>query len=272
MRRGFLVLAAWIVCGAIQLESQAPPPPRAAHPQGPLGALLTPHGHGQPAPSNRPSTPEIVFDATRLGNPLVLDKGWRVGVTANQQAASPDFDDSSWAVRDASDSIADVPDEDRPPGTEGDQRKPPGGSIPDLPQDHKRPFAWYRIHVKLKEGHGPVALLIELPVSHNTSMDLGANGSGQDVDVYANGQLIKPEGPHGDDAVHYLPISRVYDLNVPASETSLTLVVRTLHIPFGYAAYTHFFATRTLRLGNPRRWTGLCDCGPSATCSNAFRD
>jgi len=69
--------------------------------------------------------------------------------------------------------------------------------------------------------------------------------------VYANGRLIPPEGPHGEEAGHYLPISRIYNLNIPASETSLTVVVRTLHIPFGFTAYTHFFASRTLRLGNP---------------------
>jgi hypothetical protein len=107
------------------------------------------------------------------------------------------------------------------------------------------------MHVRLAQGHGPVSLLIELPVSHNTSMELGTGGTGQDMDVYANGHLIQPDGPHGDNAGHYMPISRIYNLNVPPSETSLTLVIRTLHIPFGFTAYTHFFATRTLRLGNP---------------------
>ena len=254
MRRGFLVLAALIVCGAMHLEAQPSPPQGAASPQGkgPLGAFLTPHGHGRPAPADHPRTPEVVFDATSEGSPVVLDKGWRVGITANQAAASPDFDDSTWALRDAQESIPDVPDEDRPPGTEGDRTGGPDGGPPELPREHHRPFVWFRMHIRLAQGHGPLSLLIELPVSHNTSMDLGTGGTtGQDVDVYANGRLIQPEGPHGDNPGHYMPISRTFNLNVPPSETSLILVIRTLHIPFGFAAYTHFFANRTIRLGHP---------------------
>ena len=245
MRRGFLVLAALIVCGAIHLKAQAGPHA--------LGHLLAPHGHGRPAPApaNRQPTPQVFFDATNLGSPMVLDKGWRVGITANQEAAAPDFDDTTWALRDARDSIADVPDEDRPPGPPKDGKGGPDDGPPDFPKDHKRPFAWFRMHIRLAQGHGPVSMLIELPVSHQASMDPGTTGTGQDVDVYSNGRLVPPEGPHGDDAIHYLPISRIYNLDIPSSETSLTLVVRTLNIPFGFGAYTHFFATRTLRLGNP---------------------
>ncbi len=263
MRRGFLLLATLIVCGALYLDAQPQnQPPKQG--KGPLGALLTPHGHGRPVPANRQPTPGVDFDATNLGSPVVLDKGWRVGITANQAAASPDFNDSSWSVREARESIPDVPDEDRPPGTEGDKPPAPDAGPPDLPREHRRPFAWFRMHIRLAENHAPVALLIELPVSHNTSMDLGTGGTGQDVDVYANGRLIQPEGPHGDNAGHYLPISRLYQLNVPPSETSLVLVIRTLHIPFGFAAYTHFFATRTLRLGDPddlSRWLQLWSLG-----------
>jgi hypothetical protein len=61
---------------------------------------------------------------------------------------------------------------------------------------------------------------------------------------------VNPEGPHGDAPQHYQQISRIYDLNVAPSETSLTLVVRTLYIPFGYTSYTSFFANRSLHLGN----------------------
>src|SRR5208337_3374864 len=64
-------------------------------------------------------------------------------------------------------------------------------------------------------------------------------------------QHIQPEGPHGDAPQHYQLISRIYDLNVPANETSLTLVVRVIDIEFGYGAYTTFFANRTFYLGNP---------------------
>jgi hypothetical protein len=181
-----------------------------------------------------------VFDATNLGTPLVLDQNWRVGITADPAAASPGFDDSSWAVREAKGSISDVPDD-----SERDEDTGP-------PRRRERPYAWFRMHIKLAPRHAPVALLIELPVSPSTSMDLGTGGTGPDVDVFANGQLIRPEGPHGDEAAHYQPISRIYKLDLDPAETSLTLVVRTLHIPFGLTAYTRFFATRTLRLGSPQ--------------------
>jgi hypothetical protein len=50
-------------------------------------------------------------------------------------------------------------------------------------------------------------------------MYFGSSGSGSDVDVFANGKEIQPEGPHGDTAEHYQAISRLYKLNVPPDET-----------------------------------------------------
>ena len=76
----------------------------------------------------------------------------------------------------------------------------------------------------------PIALLIELPVTQSTSMNITNGGPG--ADVFANGKLILPEGPHPSDTFKYQQISRFYNLNIPASETSLTLAVRTLYIPF----------------------------------------
>jgi HAMP domain-containing protein len=187
--------------------------------------------------------PDITLDASDLGSPLTLDKGWRVGITANPAAANVDFDDTSWAVRDAQDAFADVPDEDHPSEGDGGPDMKPGG-----PGDHRHPFAWFRLHIKLAPNHGPVALLVELPVSQNTSMSFGSSGPG--VDVFANGRPIKPEGPHADAPQPYQQISRIYDLNVPASETNLVLVMRTIYIPVGFAAYTSFFSNRTIHLGN----------------------
>jgi Stage II sporulation protein E (SpoIIE) len=209
-----------------------------------------PHSGGKAHPQPHPSSPvssevapgpssDSLFDATNLGTPLMLDKDWRVGITTDPAAAAPGFDDSSWSVREAKSSIADVPD--------NSEREEDAGP----PKGHERPFAWFRLHVKLAPGHGPVALLIELPVSPGTSMDVGTGGGGPDVDVFANGRQIKPEGPHGDEPSHYQPISRIYQLDLDPAETSLTLVIRTLHIPFGLTAYTRFFATRTLLLGGP---------------------
>ena len=178
-----------------------------------------------------------------------LEKGWRVGITANAAAASPGFDDTTWAVRNAEDAFADVPDEDHPAGADAaaGQGKPPEDHKAG-PPGHQKPFVWFRLHIKLAPNHGPLALLVELPVSQNTSMSFSSNGPG--VDVFANGRQIPPEGPHGDAPQHYQQISRIYNLNVPSSETNLILVVRTIYVPFGDTAYTYFFSRRALHLGN----------------------
>ena len=250
VRRIILGIAVLLVCAAAQAVAQKPHPPT-----NPLDELLLHHGHARPAPVVATRTPEVVFDATNLGSPLVLDKGWRVGITANPAAASPEYDDSTWAVRDASDSFADVPDLDHP-ATAPDAKDAPedqsasgpqGTSGP--PHGHQRPFAWFRMHIRLAPNHGPVALFIELPVSHSTSMNIGAQSLG--VDIFANGKQIQPDGPHGDAPERYEPISRLYNLNLAPSDTDVTIAVRSIFVPLGYGAYTGFFATRKLRLGTP---------------------
>jgi len=237
LRRNVLSLAAVAICFAMQGFAQS------ARPGSPLIGILPSHTHARPVPPNREHTPEVTFDASNLGSPLVLDKGWRVGITANAAAASPDFDDSAWAVRDAQDAFADVPDEDHPADAPGhdDQHGPP-------PPGHSKPFVWFRLHVNLAPGHGPLVLLVELPVPENASMSITSSGPG--VDVFGNGRQLQPQGPHGDAPQHYQQISRIYPLNVPANETSLVLVLRTVYIPFGYSAYTSFFTGRTFHLGH----------------------
>ncbi len=198
---------------------------------------LPPHGGKTPPPPKTSQTASAsqtssVFDATNFGSPLVLNKGWRVGITSDPSAANPNFDDSGWAVRDGGGTIADVP--------EPEDRDHPG---------HDDRYAWFRMHVALAPSHGPIALLIELPVTQSSSMNLTNTGPG--VDVFANGKLILPEGPHPDATYEYQQISRIYNLNVPAHETSLTLAIRTLYIPFGFKSYTAFFYKRSLQLGSP---------------------
>jgi Stage II sporulation protein E (SpoIIE) len=245
VRLGFLVVAALAVCGVVGLVAQPTHPNNAD----PLGQLLAPRAHARPAPANRPSIPDVMFDATSLGSPIVLDKNWRVGVTSNSEAARPDFDDSRWDLRNARESIPDVPDEDDPADKPGADPSIRPEQPPELSLSHHRPFAWFRIHVKLQPNHKPIALLIEMPVSQSTQIPIGTQQPG--VDVYANGIEIQPEGPHGDLPEHYQSISRTYKLDLPPNQTDLVLVVRTIYIPFGYNAYTAFFATRTLRLGSP---------------------
>ena len=236
MRRTILGIALVAVCGAAQLFAQPPRPPH-----NPLEDILRDQGRKTPVPASVQPTPPVLFDASSLGSPLTLDKGWRVGISGNSAVATPAFDDSTWATRDAQDSFADVPDQDHPAGTP--DWKPNGPQ----PPGHTRPYAWFRLHVKLAPNHGPVALLIELPVPHTASISLGTQVLW--LDIFANGRKIQPEGPHGDTPEHFQQISRIYNLNLAPNETNLTLVVRSVYIPTGYGAYTSFFANRKLRLG-----------------------
>ncbi len=110
-------------------------------------------------------------------------------------------------------------------------------------------YAWFRLHIQLAPNHGPLALLIELPVSQTTSIVLGTPAV--NPDVFANGKKIQPEGPNGNAPEHYQQISRIYNLDLAPSDTSLTLAVRTLYNSHGYGAYTGFFAAHAFSLGNP---------------------
>jgi phosphoserine phosphatase RsbU/P len=179
-----------------------------------------------------------------LGSPVRLDQDWRVGISSDLKAAQPDFDDSAWAIRDALGTMSDVPDEEPKAGSGPVRRE--RESNPEFGRNRR--YAWFRLHIKLAPKHGPVALLLQLPVSQNASLGISSTGPG--VDVFANGKLIHPEGPHGDAPQHFQQISRIYDLDLSPDETSLTLVIRTIYIPFGYSAYTNFFVNRTLYLGN----------------------
>jgi len=244
LRRIMLGLALLALLGACNLRAQPSPP----SPPKPLpGSLIPARVHARTDAPNAPRhAPEAVFDATSLGSPVLLDKGWRVGATANPDAAKPEFDDSGWAVRDAGGSFADISNEDET-DSPGPDHKP--GVDYDSHSDHKhRLFAWFRIHVKLAPNHGPLALYVELPISQSTSMSISTSGPA--VDVFANGKQIQPEGPHSDAPEHYQQISRIYNLALDPNQRDLTLVMRTIYIPIGYGSYTSFFSNRNLRLGD----------------------
>jgi hypothetical protein len=239
LRRTILGLVLLILGGGPQVLAQH------THPQWPIPELA-PKAHARPALRNPLHSSDVIFDATRIGSPLLLDRGWRVGISADPAAATPQFDDSTWAIRNSQDSFADVPDEEHEADVPDGGSKNPSAGNAAFSKGHQRPFAWFRIHAQLAPDHGPISLLIELPPSQSGSISAETIG----VDVFANGKLIRPEGPHGDTADHFQQISRIYELNVPPTETSLALVVRSVYIPVGYGAYTNFFANRTLRLGN----------------------
>jgi Stage II sporulation protein E (SpoIIE) len=239
LRQTILKMVVIALCGAAQLVAQ----PRPSH-------AIPRIGPGKaPQPATKQSL-AAVFDATNLGSPLALDKNWRVGITADPAAASPDFNDSAWAVRGAQSAMEEVPDknQDADSSSQGIHVEVGPGNSRAVGPDHSLRYAWFRLHIQLAPNHGPVALLIELPVSQYTSLGVGTEGPG--ADVFVNGKQVQPAGPHGSNPQHYQPISRLYNLNVPASQTALTLAVRTIYIPFGPGSYTNFFATRSLTLGN----------------------
>ena len=233
--------AVWIaVCGAALLAAQAAPP----SPKPAPAAAAKLHNHVRRGKLAAPSIAPAIFDATGLGSPLILDRNWRVGITSDLSAALPTFDDSAWAIRDAQPSIGEVPDVDRP----APAKSPSSAANAPATATRLRRYAFFRLHIQLAPNHGPLALLIELPVSHGTSLELGSPGLSPAV--FANGIQIHPEGPHGDAPDEYQPISRIYNLNLDHSVTSLTLVVRVIYAAFGTTAYTGFFANHTLYLGN----------------------
>jgi hypothetical protein len=241
LRRPILTLVAIIVCGAAQLCAQAKPRP-------PI-PLRSEHLHTQAAAPSTP--PAVLFDATAIGSPVLLDKDWRVGISSDPAASTVDFNDSQWAVRGAQAFMQEVPQEDRPPaGPNGGIHAEANRPDADAPGPHHRRqrYAWFRLHIKLAQNHGPVALLIEMPVTQSTPLGVAATGPG--AEVFANGKKIPPEGPHGSDPQGYQVISRLYDLNIDPSVTSLTLAVRVIYIPFGHGSYTTFFAGRQLMLGD----------------------
>jgi sigma-B regulation protein RsbU (phosphoserine phosphatase) len=215
--------------------SQAQPGPA------PSAAKVT-RGRSESANAKAPAALPAIFDATMLGSPVRLDQDWRVGISSDPKAAQPDFDDSAWAVRDALGTMSDVPDEDTKSGNSTGRHE--SGPNPDYGRNRR--FAWFRLHIKLAPRHGPVALLVQLPVAENASLW----SRGARIDVFANGKLVHPEGPHGGAPQNYQQISRIYDLSLSPDETSLTLAIRTIYIPFGLSAYTSFFVNRTIYLGN----------------------
>lgn len=236
------MLAALAVCGAMQTTAQS----ARMHPLGAPSRHAAPAQPARDAADAAPAPPQVYFDATQIGSPAVLDKNWLVGITADQAAANPGFDDSHWAVRSATADMPDVPDEDD--SGQSSPAKGPHSRRSRHGSDGR--FVWFRLHVKLAPNHGPLALLIELPVAASTTVSIGSGTAGG-LDVFANGEQVRPLGPHSDDPSEYQAISRIYPLNVPAAQTDLTLAVRIIYIPVGTQAYTGFFADKKLRLGAP---------------------
>ena len=193
------------------------------------------------------STPTFL-DATGLGSPIALDRNWRLGIAAGSDPSKANFDDSKWPIRDAKQALQEV--DDSAANDENDDKHPAERAQHSAqrhrPHDH--PFAWFRIHVQLPEDHGPLVVLVRMPIPRSTQVSVGTSDS-VGMDLFANGVQVTPEGPNGREPEAYQAISRIYPLNIPSSETSLTLAVRIPFVPFGMDAYTGFFANRTFLIG-----------------------
>jgi hypothetical protein len=240
MRRTGLTLAA-VICGMAQLFAQT-----GSRPPVPPAPAVPPHAKATAKPAQ--PKPPMQFDATALGSPVNLEKDWLIGVSADPNAASTDFDDSGWALRDAHPSmekLSGIDVQESPKGVHVDVNDQ---DVED--EDTFKPgtkYSWYRIHIKLPPNHGPLALLMQLPVSQ--TMGIAAVTSNINADLFANGKQLIPEGPHGDMTGRYQQISRIYNLDLAPGTTEVTLAIRTLFIPFGPWAYNNFFAHRKFVLG-----------------------
>jgi sigma-B regulation protein RsbU (phosphoserine phosphatase) len=223
------------------VRAQPPGDPHADHPHGPPPGIpfLRPNIHPPKGKVPDPGT-SVLFDASGLGSPVVLDKNWRLGIAAGTDPAKPDFDDSQWPVRDAKEALAEVDD-----SAADDDHK-------DHPHDHSkhghdRPFAWFRIHVQLPENHKKLVVLVRVPVTRSSQLSIG-NGTVH-MDMYVNGKLVRPEDAVHESPEEYQQVSRIYPINIDDAETSLTLAIRTPYTPTGTDAYTAFFEHRTFLIG-----------------------
>jgi phosphoserine phosphatase RsbU/P len=204
--------------------------------------------HPAPPKGEVPKSGETVFfDAEAIGSPVALDRNWRLGIDASSEPAKPDFDDSAWPERDAKQALAEVNESNADKANDDDKGPQDGHPHGAHDGSHHHPFAWFRIHIQLPANHGPLAVLVRLPVSRNTQISFGSQAIG--MDLFANGKQITPEGPNGAAPEAFQQISRIYPIDIPADETSLTLAVRIPFVPFGLDAYTGFFANRTFYLG-----------------------
>ena len=191
----------------------------------------------------------VFFDASALGSALLLNHNWRLGIASSKDTtpAQPDFDDSKWPLRDANESMVDVDDskadDDSPSGI---QQEPKQKEADRQSRKRIRSYAWFRLHVKLPEHHGPLVLMVRVPVSRNSQISFGGTVG---MDLFVNGKLILPEGPNGPSRDTYMQTSRIYPIEIPASDTTLTLAARTPYVAVGMDAYTSFFAHRTFFLG-----------------------
>jgi phosphoserine phosphatase RsbU/P len=136
----------------------------------------------------QPVVQGLGVDATRTGEPVALDQGWRFHSGDNPQWSSPTFDDSTWQSFDPQSGINDQ----RYTGMQG--------------------FVWLRIHVRLAPDHVPLSLLLDRV--------------GNTYQVFANGKSIGNYGRFGSLFGYLLPATRVFPLGDAAPGDTVVLALR----------------------------------------------
>ena len=142
-------------------------------------------------PHETPRQPVVqgqVVDATRTGEPVALDVGWRFHSGDDPQWSSPTLDDSTWQSFD------------------------PHSGINDQHFTSMQGFVWLRIHVRLAPDHVPLSLLLDRV--------------GNTYQVFANGQSIGNYGHFGSLFGYLLPATRVFPLGDAAPGDTAVLALR----------------------------------------------
>lgn len=244
MRVRMMAALACVLLLSVSAAAQNGAQTASPHPEPPPGARMM-RGRIHPPTGNAPKPGEAtVFDATGLGEPVVLDRNWRLGIAAGTDPAKVDFDDSRWPMRDARDALDEVDE------SAADEQPEPGGAQTGHaphPHHHGRPYAWFRLKVKLPTQHGPLALMVKVPVSRSSQVAVFGGDVG--MNVYLDGKQIFPMTLKGRPADPFEQVTRLYPVEIPAGETVMTLAVQTPFTPVGLDAYTGFFAHRTFVLG-----------------------
>jgi sigma-B regulation protein RsbU (phosphoserine phosphatase) len=127
-------------------------------------------------------------DATRTGEPVALDEGWRFHSGDDPQWSSPEFDDSTWQSFD------------------------PQSGINDQRFTDMQGFVWLRVHVRLSPTHVPLSLLLDRV--------------GNTYQVFANGHSIGNYGRFGSLFGYLLPATRVFPLGDAAPGDTLVVAFR----------------------------------------------
>ena len=245
-----LVGVSW--CSAQVVSHPDPDPNPHRHGGGPPLGLHILHPNIHPPTGKIPEDGQVVtFDSAGLGSPVILDRNWRLGLAEGVEPAQPDFDDSKWPVSNAKDALAELDesdtDDDSHPENGKNGGKDGGNDGHGHHSGHRPPWAWFRIHIQLPAKHGPLAVLVRLPISRTSQISVGQQTIG--LDLFANGKQVIPNGPNAKTPEAYQQISRIYPIDIADGETSLVLAVRIPFVPFGMDAYTGFFSNRTFFLG-----------------------